>query len=201
MKKKNMNYYNHYFTINWDNIKNTWKGMKSILNMNNNHSNIAKILVSNDMTSTGPIEIANVFKNFFTSTAAKTKGSIKYSHNHFSNFLKNRYEDSFFLSPTDKYEIINIISSLVSKKSTGPNSIPTKILKLPKNDISTQLYDTFNVSFSKDVFRSILKIAKVIPIHKKQSKLDYSNYLPISLLSNLEKISKKLMYNRMQGLF
>ena len=60
MKKKNMNYYNHYFTINWDNIKNTWKGMKSILNTNNNHSNIAKILVSNDTTSTGPIEIANV---------------------------------------------------------------------------------------------------------------------------------------------
>ena len=55
IKKKNMNYYNHYFTINWDNIKNTLKGMKSILNMNNNQSNIAKILVSNDTTSTGPI--------------------------------------------------------------------------------------------------------------------------------------------------
>ena len=46
------------------------------------------------------------------------------------------------------------------------------------------------------VFPTILKIAKVVPIHKKQSKLAYSNYCPISLLSNLEKILEKLMYNR-----
>ena len=35
---------------------------------------------------------------------------------------------------------------------------------------------------------SILKIEKVIHIHKKQSKLDYFNDRPISLLSNLENI-------------
>ena len=98
------------------------------------------------------------FNNFFTSVAAKTKESIKYSHKHFSNFLKNRSDDSFFLSPTDKYELINIISSLDPIKSTGPNSIPTKILKLLKNDISAQLSDIFNVSFSAGVFPTILKI-------------------------------------------
>ena len=196
MKKSKMNYYNHYLKNNWDNIKNTWKGIKSILDINNNQSNIPKILVSNSTTSAEPIEIENIFNNFFTSVAAKTKESIKYSYNHFSNFLKNRSDDSFFLSPTDKYEIINIISSLDPIKSTGPNSIPTKILKLLKNDISAQLSDIFNVSFSTGVFPTMLKIAKVVPIHKKQSKLAYSNYRPISLLSNLEKILEKLMYSR-----
>ena len=91
---------------------------------------------------------------------------------------------------------MNTISSLDSNKSTGPNSICTKILQLLKNDISTQLSDIFNVSFSTGVFPSILKIAKVVHIHKKQSKLVYSNYRPISLLSNLEKILEKLMYSR-----
>ena len=196
MKKSKMNYYNHYFKNNWDNIKNTWKGIKSILNINNTQSNIPKILVSNNSTSAEPIEIANIFNNFFTSIAAKTKESIKYSHKHFSNFLESRSDDSFFLSSTDKYEIINIISSLDPTKSTGPNSIPTKILKLLKNDISAQLSDIFNVPFSTGVFPTILKIAKVVPIHKKQSKLAYSNYRPISLLSNLEKILEKLMYSR-----
>ena len=102
----------------------------------------------------------------------------------------------FFLSCTDKYEIINIISSLDRNKSTGPNNIPTKILKLLINDISTQLSDIFNVSFSTGVFPSILKIAKVVPIHKKKSKLVYPNYRPIALLSNLKKILEKLMYSR-----
>ena len=86
------------------------------------------------------------------------------------------------------------MSSLDSNKLIGDNSIPTKILKLLKNDISTQHFDIFNVSFLTGVFPSILKIAKVVPIHKKQSKLDYSNYRLISPLANPEKMLAKLMY-------
>ena len=55
----------------------------------------------------------------------------------------------------------------------------------------------FNLSFKTDVFLSVLKTAKVIPIYKKDSKLDYSNYRPISLLSNIEKVLEKLMYRRL----
>ena len=98
------------------------------------------------------------------------------------------------MTPTDKNEISFRISSLDSHKSSGPNSIPVKILKLLKNDISQQLSDIFNMSFSTGQFPSVLKIAKVIPIHKKQSKVDYTNYRPISLLSNIENIIEKLMY-------
>ena len=47
------------------------------------------------------------------------------------------------------------------------------------------------------VFPSVLKTAKVVPVFKEDSKLDYSNYRPISLLSNVEKILEKLMYNRL----
>ena len=68
-----MDYCNYYFKTNWDNIKNTWKGIKSILNINNTQSNIPKILVSDDTTSAETIEIANIFNNFFTLIAAKTK--------------------------------------------------------------------------------------------------------------------------------
>ena len=42
------------------------------------------------------------------------------------------------------------------------------------------------------VFPSILKTAKVVPVFKKDSKLDYSNYRPISLLSNIEKMLENL---------
>ena len=47
------------------------------------------------------------------------------------------------------------------------------------------------------VFPSVLKTAKVVPVFKKDSKLDYSNYRPISLLSNEEKILEKLTYKRL----
>ena len=42
------------------------------------------------------------------------------------------------------------------------------------------------------VFPLLLKTAKVIPVFKKDSKLDYSNYRPISFLSNVEKILENL---------
>ena len=51
------------------------------------------------------------------------------------------------------------------------------------------------------VFPSVLKTAKVIPVFKKDSKLDYSNYRPIALLSNIEKILEKLMYKRLYTFF
>ena len=38
------------------------------------------------------------------------------------------------------------------------------------------------------VFPSVLQTAKVVPVFKKDSKLDYSDYRPISLLSNIKKI-------------
>ena len=48
-----------------------------------------------------------------------------------------------------------------------------------------------------DVFSSALKTAKVVPVFKKDPKLNYRNYRPISLLSNIEKILEKLMYKRL----
>ena len=47
------------------------------------------------------------------------------------------------------------------------------------------------------VFPSVLKTAKVVPVFNKDSKLNSSNYRPISLLSNIEKILEKLMYKRL----
>ena len=54
------------------------------------------------------------------------------------------------------------------------------------------------MSFTSGVFLSALKIDKVVPVHRKHSKLDFSNHQPISFLSNLDKIMEKLMY---KGIF
>ena len=58
-----------------------------------------------------------------------------------------------------------------------------------------QLADLLKLSFV--IFTLVLKTAKVVPVFKKDSKLDYSNYCPISLLFNIEKILEELMYKRL----
>ena len=153
--------------------------------------------LDNGDTITNPYDIANTFNNYFASIAETTKKGIKYTHKHFSDYLSNESDSTIFLQPSDKEEIANIMSSLNSSEASGPNSIPYRILFLLKNDISKQLADLFNLFFLTGVFPSVLKTAKVVPVFKKDSKLDYSNYRPISLLSNIEKILQKLMYKRL----
>ena len=70
--------------------------------------------------------------------------------------------------------------------------MPTKILKLLKNYFSLQVADTFNISLSSGIFLFQLIIAKIIPIHKKESKLKCSNYRSISLLSYYQTSIKSL---------
>ena len=62
---------------------------------------------------------------------------------------------------------------------------------------SKQLADLFNLSFMTGAFPSVLKTVKVVPVFKKDSKLDYSIYRPILLLSNIEKVLEKPMYKRL----
>ena len=88
-----------------------------------------------------------------------------------------------------------------SQKASGPNSVPIKTLKLMKNDISDQLAVLFNLSFTSGPFSTILKTSKVTPIYKKDSKLKCSNYRPMSLLSNIDKILERIVYNRLYKFF
>ena len=144
-----------------------------------------------------PEGIANIFNNYFSTIREKTQAKIKHSHKKYTDYLSNENPDTFFLSPTNKEEIKFILSSLDINKSTGPYSIPSKVLNMLKNDISEQLADLFNLSFTTGTFPTLLKTAKVIPIHKKDSKSNFTNYRPISLLSNLDKILEKLMHSRL----
>ena len=75
-------------------------------------------------------------------------------------------------------------------------SIPTFILKSYKEFFIQYLSILVNMSFETGIFPDILKMAKMSPLHKKDSKMDYHNYRPISLLSAFSKIYEKLIYTR-----
>ena len=67
--------------------------------------------------------------------------------------------------------------------------------------ISTQLVDNFNFSFFARIYHAPLKAAKTIPINKKESKLECSNYKPISVLFNFGKASGNLMHKRLSNFY
>ena len=197
LKKSKQNYFTRFFENNLKNLKNTWKGIKSIISKKSPFSNSLTLLTFQNENIDNPERIANIFNNYFSTIGEKTQAKIKHSHKKYTDYLSNENPDTFFLSPTNKEEIKFILSSLDINKSTGPYSIPSKVLNMLKNDISEQLADLFNLSFTTGTFPTLLKTAKVIPIHKKDSKSNFTNYCPISLLSNLDKILEKRIHSRL----
>ena len=71
------------------------------------------------------------------------------------------------------------------------------LLKAIKTEIIAALACIFNQSLNTGIFPEKLKVAKVIPIHKRGSWNDISNYRPISLLSSITKILEKLIFKQL----
>ena len=71
------------------------------------------------------------------------------------------------------------------------------IIKDISEYISAPLTQIVNLSLAKCIFPDQLKISKIVPIYKADDPQLFSNYRPISLLSNFSKIFEKVMYNRL----
>ena len=63
MKRSKQAYYDKYFERYWNNIKNMWRRIKSLISL----TNLASDTVSN------PYDIANAFNNYFVSIAETRK--------------------------------------------------------------------------------------------------------------------------------
>ena len=176
------------------------ESVKSVISLRSSSASVSPTCINIDSSPVSdPLTIASSFNDYFASIAENIRKNIPFTNKHFSNFLKNPVPDSIFLSPTDELEIFHCLSSLDQRKSSGPFSIPTQILSLIKAELSAPLSNIINLSFTTGIFPSNLKTAKVIPIHKKGSKLELTNYRPISLLSNIDKVFEKLIYKRVYG--
>ena len=193
-------YFQNYFTENKSNMKLLWKGIRSVIKMKSNsgETNSIPFLTNDDGSKiTDPSSIANNFNDYFINVASKITGKIPRNPNSPLRYLASANDSSFFISPTVPDEVSSVIQSLKKSKSSGPNSIPVKLLKMLGPLISTQLSQIINESFLTGIFPDKLKIAKVIPIFKKGDASKNSNYRPISLLSVFSKIFEKIMHERL----
>jgi hypothetical protein len=98
--------------------------------------------------------------------------------------------------PVTKGEIISIICSLKSKKSSGYDGISSKILKLCSVLISAPLSYICNMSSSTGIFPECLKYAVIKPLYKKGDNVDIKNYRPVSMLTVFSNVIEKVMYCR-----
>ena len=144
------------------------------------------------------IIIANSFNEYSAHVGPSIENKMAVSRYIYSDYLPDvRINHSFYLKPATYDEVAEIIQSLEINKSFGPNSLPVYIFKICEDFLSTCLLEIANLSFRTRIFPDLCKVAKVIPIFKKDDPLLCQNYRPISLLPIYSKFSEKLLYTRM----
>ena len=93
------------------------------------------IIVENGSKLTDPDIIANNFNDYFLNVAYSIAKKIPKNPHSPLKYLKAP-NNSSFQSPTLPGEVSFVIQSLKESKSTGPNSIPVKLLKILNPHIS-----------------------------------------------------------------
>ena len=79
--------------------------------------------------------------------------------------------------------------------------IPTKLIKENSDIFGDFIFGNHNNCVSSSIFPNFLKNAIITPVHKKGAKSSKDNYKPASILSNLSKIYKRLLFKQISKYF
>ena len=181
-------YYQDLYQKNKTDLSITWEDIHSIFSVGRKSKRTAYSLKHNSVLLFSLVKIAETFNFFFTNIGPNIAKTISKGKKSPMTYLNDKVLKSFFKYSTTPDEIIKIIKSFSKSKSTGPNSLPTPILKNCADVLSFPISYLVNLSFTTGEFPNLCKIAKVIPLFKKGDPLDCSNYRPISLLSTFSKL-------------
>ena len=179
------------------------------------------LLVEGDNVISKDIDIATVFNTYFNSITDtleipqwNANVSIvsldlidqaieKFALHPSISKIKSRcpHENLFDFHDVTFDDTLNEILRLDKLKKTSGN-IPVKmLLQLVANDAAHVLTGCFNSSLANDYFPDELKLADIIPIHKKDSTSNKANYRPISLLPTVSKVFEKLVFKQLSSFF
>ena len=214
-KKEKKLYYNNLDTKLIIDNKKFWKTVKPLFSDKHFSNNKITLVEGDEIISTDE-KVAETFNNFFTNVVKnldiigfetnysddpeldKISNIIKKFKNHPSvtKIKENVYvEGQFHFSTVTETVIKEKINSLDKNKPSTFNNIPTKILVENSDIISPFLTKMYNDSKSISDFPSILKLAEIIPAHKKDDRSIKNNYRPISILPSISKVFERNMFD------
>ena len=92
-------------------------------------------------------------------------------------------------------DINTLLKSVNTKKGTGPDNIPSKLVKLSANVIDSHLCNIINKGLQNSSFPDAAKIASVRLIFKKKCRNTIENYRSVSVLNTFSKIYERYIHN------
>ena len=189
-------YYDTKFESAKHDLRTTWKLLNEVINKRKSRSPFPSSFKSEGKTITDPEEIADKFCKYFTNIGPNLAGEIREVNSSASSFIGDVNLPPITLKPTNPCELESICSMFASGKAPGYDNISMRVIKHSIHLISAPLSNIINLSLQKGIFPDKLKLTKVIPIYKANDPSLFTNYRPISLLSNFSKFFEKVMHNR-----
>ena len=103
--------------------------------------------------------------------------------------------EKFTIKEATVSDINTLLKSVNTKKATGPDNIPPKLVKLSANVIDSHLCNIINKGLQNSSFPDAAKMASVRPIYKKKCKNSIENYRPVSILNTFSEIYERYLHD------
>ena len=180
----------------------TWKTAKSFMDWESSSGPPSQLSVNGKLV-TKASEIATEMNNFFMEKVRLIREGISFIPNRFIKCLEIMQNKTCKLSM--KHVSISKVNKLLKKlknsKSTSIDELDNFCVKVAADVIAEPLHHIITQSILQQKFPTLWKYSKVIPLHKKESKLERKNYRPVAILSPLSKILEKIIYEQMYEYF
>ena len=108
---------------------------------------------------------------------------------------------SFAFTLVSEKDFLKYLSSLRTKNSAGFDGITVKLLKMLSWALIYPLTLIITQSLVTGIFPKKLKIAKVLPLFKKDDYTLMDNYRLISLLTSISKLFEKVVFTQLYDYF
>lgn len=150
-------------------------------------------LLSNDLVK------ANEFNKYFLSCIADLKDQMEVRPGDTINFFGTLSESRhiFKLQNINLQEMKNIIVNMKCDKSAGSDNISPRFVRECVNELAPMLMEIYNKIINLSDFPDNLKIHKIIPIPKQINASTVDKYRPISVLSTIDKIFGKVLFDKL----
>ena len=97
-------------------------------------------------------------------------------------------------------QIKKILRNINSRKATGPDKIPPKIVKMSANIIDSHLNNIINSDLKRNAFSDSAKVASIRPIFKgKGERTEIKNYRPVSILNCFSKVYERFIHENLMS--
>ena len=167
--------------------------------------NVIKSYNGSKKSDTSEILSANDFNEYFVNVASDIISSLpdnsscSLSLNPPCAQISATAVDEFGFHALSFNELRSIIDSLKNSTTKDTYSLNVRLIKQIKNLIIIPLCKLINYCLSDSIFPDCLKVARVVPVHKKGSYDDISNYRPISIIPLFGKIYEIALKRQMSS--